>query len=47
MDHEFRISILERSNDQMNRKLNIIVAVNGAIFTAVLAPIVLHALKLV
>jgi hypothetical protein len=47
IDHEVRMRFQERSYVQLNRKLNIIMSACGAIFTAVLIPIFLHALKLV
>lgn len=47
IDHEVRMRFQERSHVQLNRKLNIIMSACGAIFTAVLIPIILHSLKLV
>ena len=41
IDHEVRIRMQELCYKQLNRKLDIIIAVCGAIFTVVLVPILI------
>ncbi len=47
IDHEVRIRLQEIVYKQLNRKLDIIIGACAAIFTVVLIPVALHALKLV
>lgn len=47
IDHEVRIRMQELVYKQLNRKLDIILAACGAIFTVVIIPIILHSLKLI
>ncbi len=47
IDHEVRIRMQELVYKQLNRKLNIILGISGAIFTTIFIPIALHALKLI
>ena len=47
IDHEVRIRMQELCYKQLNRKLDIILAACGAIFTIILIPIILHSLNLV
>jgi hypothetical protein len=47
IDHEVRIRMQEMSYKQLNRKLDIIMAISGSIFIAVLMPVILHSLKLI
>ncbi len=47
IDHEVRIRMQELVYKQLNRKLDIIMGACGAIFVAILVPVVLHSLKLV
>jgi len=47
IEHEVRIRMLELLGKQLNRKLDIIMGACGAIFIAILIPILLHSLKLV
>lgn len=47
IDHEVRIRLQEHLYKQLNRKLDIIMTVCGAIFTVVFIPIILHWSKLV
>lgn len=47
IDHEVRIRMQELVYKQLNRKLDIIIACCGAIFTVVLVPIILHSLSLI
>jgi len=47
IDHEVRIRIQERCYTQLNKKLDIIMGICGAIFTVVLLPIILHSMKLI
>jgi hypothetical protein len=46
IDHEVRIRMQELCYKQLNRKLDIILAACGAIFTVVLVPVLLHSLQL-
>jgi hypothetical protein len=46
IDHEVRIRIQEKLAEQLNRKLNFIIAMTGTIIISILVPIVMHALKL-
>jgi hypothetical protein len=47
IDHEVRIRMQELVYKQLNKKLDIIMGTCGAIFTVVLLPIILHAMKLI
>lgn len=47
IDHEVRIRMQELVYKQLNRKLDIIMGACGAIFIAIIIPVVLHSLKLI
>jgi hypothetical protein len=47
IDHEVRLRMQEIVYKQLNRKLDIILGVCGAIFTAIVVPVLLHSLKLI
>lgn len=47
IDHEVRIRMQELVYKQLNRKLDIIMAAFGALFTVILVPIALHSFKLI
>ena len=46
IDHQVRIRLQGAQYKQLNRKLDIIMAICGAIFTVILIPILLHSVKL-